>query len=155
MFVYFTNTSIIRKRVPKIVTSIIMLMVISCTDTGNKENYERNSLTEWFLKNELNIKIATDNIYITKKEEEKLNPNWTSTTVVVTKYAPNVLGKFAQLISADNDCLAFAYTFFKDSTRKRIIEVFNIDSSCLAEKQEIHFDLDSTKYFILGGGIKY
>ena len=131
------------------------LLFLSCSDFNQSidNTYVINSkddLKSWVLNNKDLLTKDSDSIIADYISREKIDSNWYSSTIVITKHSSNSLGMLAKRVSDSSDCIATSLTFYRDPKLKSRIYITATDSSCLTPLKSIVLLEDSTDSFIYG-----
>jgi hypothetical protein len=102
------------------------------------------------LRNEQELNLTCDTIINKYLKENEIDPNWTSSSLVIKGFAPNILGEFAAIAGDSTECIVIELTFYKNPKRKKDILISAEDSSCLSKLKTIKLEKDSTEHFIFG-----
>ena len=121
------------------------LIFISCNSSK-----QTVSLKQWILDNNGQINLVTDSIIQDYHKRNKTDSNWISSSIAITKYAPNILGTLAEKIGDSTDCIVIELIFYKNLNQKKEIMIAAVDSSCLNKIEQTIIETDSTKNFIFG-----
>ena len=77
-----------------------------------------------------------------------------SSSIAITIYAPNSLGKLAKIAGDSSECVIVKLSFYRNEMRKREIMIAAVDSSCLDKINAIDLKTDSINHLIFGKKIK-
>ena len=132
----------------------VFLLIISCfylmsCSSGQKKEKD-NSLKSWILSNQDSLTADADMLIQNYFTRNKLNPNWMSSTIAITRYAPDALGVLASKLHDSTGCIVVELTFYKDVNKKKIIMLEAQDSTYLTILNSVTLQTDSTKEFIFG-----
>lgn len=135
-------------KIRTIVFFIIHFIVTSCNSGKSKRQVQ--PINQWVVNNKEQIDSDIDSIVNNYLQITKIDSNWSSSTVIITKYAPNILGRLAEKMGDSTSCIVVELTFYKDPSQKKNIMIASEDSTCLNKLQQIHLETDSTDKFIFG-----
>ena len=124
------------------------LFVISCNSRDSKERVE--SISQWIVSNQEQINLASDSIIADYYEKNKVDSNWTSSSIAITKHAPGIFRKLAEKAGDSTECVVIELTFYNDPRRKRSIMIASEDATCINKLDSIILETDSTESFIFG-----
>jgi len=124
------------------------LFIISCTSGDSKK--QTDSISQWITSNQEQLNLASDSIIQDYHERNKTDSNWISSSIVITKFAPNKLGELAEKAGDSTDCIVIELTFYKNLNQKKSILIAAEDSTCLNKLDHIILTTDSTDKFIFG-----
>jgi hypothetical protein len=124
---------------------VISLCIIGCGSPERKK--QTSSLKSWIFENQQQINSTCDSVIADFHKREKPDSNWTSSTISITEYAPNILGAFAAKAGDSTECIILSLSFYKDQNRKKDIIISAYDSSCLTKLRSIVLQNDSTDNF--------
>jgi len=127
---------------------VSFMCLMSCNSNQKKE--QDNSLKGWILSNQHSLMLAADTIIQSYNNANKVDSNWTSSTIAITRYGPGTLGAFANKIHDSTGCVVVELTFYKDTNKKRRIMLAAQDSGCLKNLNNTILETDSTNDFIFG-----
>ena len=127
---------------------LLPLLVLSCKVF--KKSKINEPLRQWILNNQKQIDLTCDTIINDYFAENKTDSNWTSATIAISKYNPNVLGKLAIKAGDSTDCIIVILSFHKDPNRKKNILIATSDSICLNRLNDINLPPDSADNFTFG-----
>lgn len=111
-------------------------------------------MKQWILSNQDQLNLASDSVVHDYHKRNKTDANWISSTIAITKYAPNILGTLAEKVGHSADCIVIELTFYKDPTQKKRIMIKSVDSACLEKLERTILITDSTNNFIFGKEMK-
>ena len=121
---------------------------MSC-GSGHKQEKD-NSLKSWILNNQDSITADADTLIQNYFSRNKLDSNWMSSTIAITKYGPDALSILASKVNDSTGCVVVELTFYKDVNKKKRIMLAAQDSSCLPILNSVSLQTDSTNEFIFG-----
>ena len=130
------------------ISIFIFVYLFSCNIPTHDNN--GHMLKQWILKNEKELNLTCDSIINEYYKEKKTDSNWISSSLIVTEFAPNLLGTLAAMAGDSTECIVIELTFYKDPAQKKNILISAEDSSCLPKLKTINLDKDSTEHLVFG-----
>ena len=128
----------------------ILVCIYSVSCNPSKHEGDADSLKQWILKNEQKLNATCDAIIGEIHKMNKPDSNWSSSSIVVTEYTPNLLGTLAALAGDSTKCIVVEVTFYRDPSSKKQIMIAAEDSTCLAKLKTITLKNGSTQNFTFG-----
>ena len=146
----------------KIYVAYCCLILLASCNTDSKTNIviHRDKWSEYILKNEsalnadLDRSIAENRIMFLEEnkylsETRVYLSHDTSLTDSNFKDYPHI-GQFAAMINEINECLLVSYTFFKDTSQRKIITLYkDYNKPCLVDIDSVLSCIDTTEHFIV------
>ena len=135
-----------------LILALASILILSCNSRQN--NSSADSLKQWILDNHNLLEKDIEAIIKNDLSNNKRDSNWMSSSIATTMYAPNSLGKLANIAGDSSECVIVELTFYRNEMRKREIMIAAVDSGCLDKMNAIDLKTDSINRVIFGKKIK-